>query len=50
VVVVEFVGQAHEKIPSLLVFAFAVEATALEDGALHLNGRATVAADAVQIG
>ena len=48
-VVVEFVGQAHEKIPSLLVFAFAVEATALEDSALHLNGRATVAADAVQI-
>lgn len=49
-VVVEFVGQGHEKIPGLLVFAFAVEATALEDSALHLNGRAAVAADAVRIG
>lgn len=48
-VVVEFFRQAHEKIPSLLVFAFAVEATTLEDGAFHLDGRAAVAADAVQI-
>jgi len=31
------------------VFAFAVEPTTLEDSALHLDGRATVAADAVQI-
>ena len=48
-VVVEFVGQAHEKIPGLLVFAFAVHPAALEDGAFDFDGRAAVAANAVQI-
>jgi len=49
-VIVEVVGQLHEEVPSLEVFAFAVEAAALENGAFHLDGRAAAAADAVQIG
>jgi hypothetical protein len=49
-VVVVFDRKRHEQVPGLEVFAFAVEPAALEDGALHFDGRSAAAADAIQIG